>query len=246
MPTIAATFTVEQPSVVTLLSIFDVTTNTSVPLPSPATFAYANGQWSISFNEPAGRTGDSYSFTFQPTWADGSAGPIIPGDIKAISVAGYYGALSDIDAEMGAANEAYAADPDASGSSSQMNAYRVQAMTLADTYINTRLFACGYKWPATTSLAMLKLIFAKLGAWQLYQIRGMRDRALVPVFESKRKWAEDQLEDLILCNRGAFSTINRSAPQAIAPTVDPRGFPIAGDPPYPAVSWDGYRYIYGV
>lgn len=222
MATATLTFPSPFPTSVTLTALTRTDTGATV---SGSVTPNGNGVYTISVTEPA--AGLVYAFSLSVTWADGSTA-FPSGTIQGTApLAGIYGDLSDIDAEMGEFNRGVAADPDQSGSTQIITQHEQKAINFADAFINTRLSNAGMPTPMTTNLDILRIIFGKLGAWQLYRIRGLQDGDKGDdKFAEKYNWAERELMRLI---RAAFinGTIGSTGiPQSIAPTVDVYGNPL--------------------
>jgi len=210
----------------------------------PFSLSLVSGAWVGSFTDP-GTLPAYYTATISITYSDSSVqsvGGVIIG--SGATVAGIYGDISDIRAEMGNANEQQAADPDNAGDPTQISLNEQKAIAFADGYINGELFKNNFATPATVSLAMLRVIFGKLGAWQLYQVRGLQDKN--NAFREKYDWAVKTLRRLIRNSQmdsgsaDAFTLATGQAdasPQTIAPTVDVKGVRQQTTANAPTSSW---------
>jgi hypothetical protein len=167
--------------------------------------------------------------------------------------AGVYGDIDDIRAEMGEFNEQASADPDNAGDAARIALHEQKAIAFADAVINNDLARYGFATPATASLGLLRVIFGKLGAYQLYQVRGLSDKK--NAFQAKYDWAIRQLRTLIRMSQvngaadGAFTLASgqtSAAPQSIAPTTDVNGTrQVTTANPTGAVNWWGWWGPYG-
>lgn len=243
MPTFSLTIsgdTISAVSIVSLIRSDNGQTPAGVTL--PISLSLVNGQWTGSFADASPPLYYAYSFTI--TYGDGSTSGPAPALLYPTGVvAGVYGDISDIQAEMGDYLTQIAADPDNEQISGIIGLHEQKAINFADAWINAELAKNYFVTPATVNLAMLKIIFGKLGAWQLYQVRGLNDdpKNRDP-FQEKFDWAKDELEELMFLNRGGFTRVTgyADAPLGRNPSVDQDGRRI---PPLPfGPYWDGYLW----
>ncbi len=187
----------EVPTGLTLLTLIRTDTGGSVTLPSPSTFTQSGNVFSISFTEPA--PGLTYAYTFRRTWADGTtsdgAGVVVGSNLGTLT--GVYGDINDIVAEMGPDNTEIAADPDNFKNPDTILLFKQRAISFADGFINARLAMYGFATPATVYLPELRVVFGKLGAYQLYQVRGLGDKETDNKFRGKYAWAANELRRMM-------------------------------------------------
>lgn len=218
-------------------------TNAVVVAAGTAFTHVATGQYSLTFTEPAPALSYNYSVTYT---LPASGAQTLTGTLPAVTLSAGpwpYGTIDDVRAEMGAFNEGVAADPDQTGNAATIAAHEQQAGDYATAYINSRLAALSYAAPATASLSPLRFIFAKLAAYQLYQVRGMQDRSskgggYSNAFTAKREEAREELEELLYNNRGGFARVTgyADAPVGVGATVDACGRT------WPGTWWGGYPW----
>ena len=128
-----------------------------------------------------------------------------------VSIYGSYNALA---AEIGASNIAILSDPENEQNPSDIANYQQYAANYADGVITTELNNNGYVIPTVQNLPMLMIIWAKLAAFQLYQLRGM-DSNKENYFTDKRDWAMTELRALTFGNRGGFATTVHQGPRSV-------------------------------
>lgn len=135
-----------------------------------------------------------------------------PGGFSNIIVGGYED-QTDVEEEMGVVNEDAAADADNTGSSIIIARRITKALAFADAFINSALARNHFATPATASLGYLRIIGAKLAAYQLYQVRGLSDKdPQKNRFQAKFDYAEKELNNLLIGNRGGFTPLGSNAP----------------------------------
>lgn len=146
---------------------------------------------------------------------------------------GIYGDLDDINAEMGEYNTGQSADPDNQAQAVTIAMHEQKAIGFADSYINSKLSNADFITPATVNLDILRVIFAKLACYQLYQVRGLQDKK--NAFQGKFDWAKRELRSLInssKVNQGSASSFvlatgeTNATPQGVGP-ANPLGLPNA-------------------
>lgn len=118
-------------------------------------------------------------------------------------ISSVYGSYAALAAEMGSDNVNLVSDPNVSGDINQITANQQQAANYADNYINSQLSNNGFLTPVQNNLDQLAVIWAKLAAFQLYQLRGI-DNEKDNYFTEKRDYAMTQLRELTFGNRGGF------------------------------------------
>lgn len=116
-----------------------------------------------------------------------------------------YGTVALLQAEIGQYNQSIFSDPDATNDPATMVNYLNDAGNFADDLINNRLSSYGFLVPQTTNLATFARIWQKLAAFQLYAIRGSKDKAgkgggYSSSFQQKYDWAISQLNDITFIN----------------------------------------------
>lgn len=121
-----------------------------------------------------------------------------------------YGDVNDIIRECGAVNAGVYSDPDATNDPSTLTAYLQAAGDYGQMFINNALTNYNFVTPATASLDVLRFVFAKASAYQLYQVRGTVDKGtkggnFSNAFAEKLAWADSQMRELTFLNRGGFT-----------------------------------------
>jgi hypothetical protein len=179
------------------------------------------GLYSYTFTDPAADL--TYQYWIQVVYAGATYKIERYKSGTAVTAAGVYGTIEDIRMEMGRFNESQAADPDNQANAVNIALQEQDAIDFADTYINNELAQSNFATPATVNLGILKRVFAKLGAYQLYQVRGLEDKK--NAFQGKYDWAVEQLQELTFNNRCGFTRAAgyADAPAAVGPTVDESG-----------------------
>lgn len=169
------------------------------------------------------------------------AGPIAITNNSTVTIAaGVYCDITDIQAEMGRYNELISADPDSDNNPFTIARNEQKSCDFTTSFINATLEANGMVAPATVQLGMLRIIAAKLGAWQLYQIRGLQDDKISGKFQIKYDWAVEQLGELIDRNVFTRGTGFANAMASTAPSVMPDGAPVpvrARGPYFNGICW---------
>jgi hypothetical protein len=235
MPTVTISLAITGDTI-TAVSVTALTRSDTGLAPSgvslPLSLSLVGGVWTGSFVDPA-TLPPFYNTTLGVTYSDSTVQSIPGVSINGGVVAGVYGDLSDISAEMGGYNTGQAADPDNAGDAGQTTLHEQKAIAFADSYINAELSKANFATPATVNLGMLKIIFGKLGAYQLYQVRGLQDKT--NAFQQKFDWARAELEELLFMNRGGFTRASgySDAPVAVLATVDADGRPVSTVFPVP-------------
>lgn len=130
------------------------------------------------------------------------------------SLTSIYGDFTSLKAEVGVDNVDLLADIDSDENPTTILNSQQYAMTVADTIITTELSNNNYTTPTSQNLPMLKLIWAKLAAFQLYQLKGV-DSNKDNYFTDKRDWAMTQLSNLTFGNRGGFATSSSAVPSVV-------------------------------
>jgi hypothetical protein len=229
MPSVSVNFVISGDTI-TAVAVSTLTRSDTGAAPSgvslPIVLTLTSGAWVGSFTDP-GTLPPYYNATLSITYSDSSVQSVGGVTIGSGStVAGVYGDISDIRAEMGSFNEQQSADPDNAGDPTQISLHEQKAIAFADSYINSELKTLGFATPATVNLDLLRVIFGKLGAYQLYQVRGLQDKN--NAFQAKFDWADAKLQELTYLNNGGFTraTGYSDAPIGVPATVDAQGMPI--------------------
>lgn len=215
---------------VTSLTRSDTGLDAGVSLPIALTLA--NGAWVGSFTDA--NPPPYYNTILSITYSDSTVQMSPAFALQSGSTtAGIYGDITDIQAEMGEFNTAQSADPDNQENASTIAMHEQKAIAFADSYINATLAKGSFLTPATVNLGLLRIIFGKLGAYQLYQVRGLRDKK--NAFQGKFDWAKRELRSLInssKVNQGSASSFvlatgeTNATPQGVGP-ANPLGLPNA-------------------
>jgi len=254
MPTVEITESL--PEAATAVSLTALTrsdtglTPTGITLPLALTDQGGGTAWGVTFTDPAALP-PRYDFTFQVTWPDASTSDVTS-SLTPGGAVGVYGDHSDIKSEMGGTNIQLEGDADNDGNAATILASEQKASDWADDQINIELGGFGFVTPATQNLASLRVIYGKLAAYQLHQIRGIVEQK--DAYVAKRDEAYAILRRMIamsIRNPDAVTSFTRVAadvdvaPASIAPTRDRYGYPVrTSASQWPLPPW-GYGWGYG-